>query len=78
MRRNYAGNCANARQSTVAKPGNGRLVCQMSDEEVEQRQEEVLVHPPIRCEELDAIRDDFRGEERHLEAALNTFVPLLS
>ena len=25
------------------------LVCQMSDEEVEQRQEEILVHSPIRC-----------------------------
>ena len=44
----------------------------MSDEEVEQRQDEVLVHPPIRCEELDAVRDDFRSEERHLVAALNT------
>ena len=50
----------------------------MSDEEVEHRQEEILVHPPIRREELDAVRDDFRSEERHLGAALNTVVQLAS
>ena len=48
------------------------LVCQMSDEEVEQRQEEVLVHPPIRREELDAVRHNLRSEERHLWTASNT------